>query len=148
MNKDIVETYQTLEESYQKISNTYLKITESNVDEALTTHTTVYAFFASVLTYAKSVRDGMAYVLENIEAVKKELCRIKAQEKGQKTTNAGLDTLVKTFPEVDSAKKELLKAETKYNYAKNIVDSLNHQKDCLIQLSANKRAEVKSFHLN
>ena len=35
----------------------------------------------------------------------------------------------------------------KYNLAKNLVSSLDHQKDMLVQMSANKRAEIKLHEL-
>jgi len=37
----------------------------------------------------------------------------------------------------------VLNAQHRYNLAKNIVTSLDHQKDMLVQMSANKRAEIK-----
>lgn len=57
MDNSIKEAYESLEDDYLKISKEYLELTESGVEEALIKHTAVYAFFAAVLSHAKSVRD-------------------------------------------------------------------------------------------
>ena len=62
---------------------------------------------------------------------------------GTKATQGNLNAYIKTLPELQEVRVKLVEAQYKHNLAKNVVDALNHQKDCLVQMSANKRAEVK-----
>ena len=64
-------------------------------------------------------------------------------QKGQKATDRALDAYLKTQPELQTLQRGIMSKAHKYNLCKNIVSSLDHQKDIIIQLSANKRAEAK-----
>ena len=50
-------------------------------------------------------------------------------------------------PELVELREGVVDADTKYNLSRNIVSALDHQKDLLVQLSANKRAEMKLHEL-
>ena len=58
-------------------------------------------------------------------------------------TESHLNSYVLVVPDLIEMREGLLEAQQKYNLAKNIINSMDHQKDMLVQLSANKRAEVK-----
>jgi len=140
---DIQTTYDHLEDTYMDITKRYLKVDELSVDKALLHHTGVYAFFGAVLAYAKRELDQASNLYEYEEATCREARRSELLDNGKKATDRALDAYVKT---VSSVKEKLrLKEECSYKYhlAKNIVNSLDHQKDMLIQISANKRAESK-----
>ena len=68
MNQKVREAYESLEGDYMKICKDYLSLDESNVEEALLRHTSIYAFFSSVLTHAKRVKDLKSITLETSEA--------------------------------------------------------------------------------
>lgn len=68
-------------------------------------------------------------------------------KRGEKSTQGGLNSYILTVPKLISMRKDSVDADRSYNLAKNIVSSLDHQKDLLIQLSANKRAEIKLHEL-
>ena len=140
---DIQTTYERLEDTYMDITKRYLKVDELSVDKALIHHTGVYAFFGAVLAYAKRELDKASNSYEYEEATYRESRRAELLADGKKATDRALDAYVKTVSEIIVSGKQKEECSYKYNLAKNIVNSLDHQKDMLIQISANKRAESK-----
>ena len=130
-----------------KISKDYLALEESNIEAALIRHTSIYAFFSSVLTHAKRVKDLKSITLETSEATVMNSKREAALQAGEKITQGALNTYILMVPELVELREEVVDADTKYNLSKNIVSALDHQKDLLVQLSANKRAEMKLHEL-
>ena len=80
---------------------------------------------------------------EYLQAKKREVRREELVQSGQKVTERALDGYVKTVPEVITQQTTVLECQHRYNLSKNILNSLDHQKDMLVQMSANKRAEAK-----
>lgn len=144
---DIHETYNRIEELYLKITKDYMGFDESGIDEALLKHTAVYAFFGAVLAHAKRVVNREENDYEYEEAKVREERREELKSSGQRATDRALDAFVKTVPSLRDAQSKVQDASHRYNLAKNIVSSLEHQKDMLVQISANKRAEVKLHEL-
>jgi len=140
---DIQTTYERLEDTYLDITKRYLKVDEINVDKALFQHTGVYAFFGAVLAYAKRELDKASNDFEYEEATCREARRAEMLESGKKATDRALDGHVKTVSTVKEKLRLKEAASYKYHLSKNIVNSLDHQKDMLVQISANKRAESK-----
>jgi len=139
----VIETYNNLENKYLQISKDYLEISEDNMDEALQKHTALYAFFGGVLSYSKKVTNTAEMVFEYAEAEMKEKRREELAGTSKKPTEGALNAYVLTVPSLRELKAKVLNAQHRYNLAKNIVTSLDHQKDMLVQMSANKRAEIK-----
>jgi hypothetical protein len=140
---DIIETYEKLSEHYLPLVKKYVEIDETEVNKTMLEHSALYAFFGAVLAYAKKVQDMLSTKLDMSEAKHKELRRVELTGKGQKVTESHLNTYVLVVPELIDMRAEVIEAQQKYNLAKNILSSMDHQKDMLVQLSANKRAEVK-----
>ena len=141
--KDILETYDKLTETYVPLVKKYIEIDESDVNKTMVEHSALFAFFGAVLAHAKRIQDMLSTKLEMNEAKHKELRRVQLTGKGQKVTESHLNSYVLVVPELIEMREELLDAQQKYNLAKNITNSMDHQKDMLVQLSANRRAEVK-----
>lgn len=140
---DIRKTYEGIEDQYLEITKQYLRVDESNIDQALLKHTGVYAFFGAVLAYAKQREDAAFADLERSEAAIRESKRSESTDDGKKITDKTLDAYVKTIPEIQQKQDYCRECSYKYNLAKNIISALDHQKDMLVQISANKRAETK-----
>ena len=139
----LVETYNSLESKYLKISQEYLEVSEEDMDDALQNHTALYAFFGGVLAHAKKVANTAEISFEYAEAEVKEERRDFLTSQGKKATEGALSAHALTISYLRDLKSKVLEAQHKYNLAKNIVTSLDHQKDMLVQMSANKRAEIK-----
>jgi|TARA_Y100000310_G_scaffold340707_2_gene437453 hypothetical protein len=140
---DITDTYETLESSFREITTDFLDIQEAEIDAKIEKHTAIYAYFGAVLSYAKKRLDTINVALEHAEAKAMEVHRRELLGSGTKATQGNLNAYIKTLPELQEVRVKLVEAQYKHNLAKNVVDALNHQKDCLVQMSANKRAEVK-----
>ena len=140
---NIKEVYDNIEDSYMDITKKYIAISEHNFQEAMGNHPSTFAFFAGVMAYAKKEGDRANLLFETREAEAREARRSELLQKGQKATDRALDAYLKTQPELQTLQKGITSKAHKYNLSKNIVSSLDHQKDIIIQLSANKRAEAK-----
>jgi len=140
---DIELTYSRIEDTYLDITKSYLSIDERNIEKALLQHTGVYAFFGAVLAYAKREVDTVSNSWEQEEARVREQRRAELLDDGKKATDRALDAYVKTVSTVKEKDRLKTEAAHKYHLAKNIMNSLDHQKDMLVQISANKRAEIK-----
>ena len=106
-------------------------------------HTGVYSFFGAVLAHAKMRMDESSTTLERTEARVREERRAELLDAGKKATDRALDAYVRTVDVVQEYEDNHRKCSHKYHLAKNIMNSLDHQKDMLVQISANKRAESK-----
>ena len=140
---DIKDVYSKIEDSYMDITKKYIAISEHNFQEAMGNHPSTFAFFAGVMAYAKKEVDRANLLFETREAEAREARREELLQKGLKATDRALDAYLKTQPELQTLQKGITAKAYKYNLSKNIVSSLDHQKDIIIQLSANKRAEAK-----
>tara|TARA_R110000824_G_scaffold61487_3_gene163522 strand:- start:798 stop:1241 length:444 start_codon:yes stop_codon:yes gene_type:complete len=140
---NIKEIYDNIEDSYMDITKKYIAISETNFQEAMGNLPSSFAFFAGVMAYAKKEVDRTHLMFETKEAEMRESRREELLQKGQKATDRALDAYLKTQPELQTLQRGIMSKAHKYNLCKNIVSSLDHQKDIIIQLSANKRAEAK-----
>jgi len=147
MNKDITDIYDSLEDTYLDLAKTYLSVREDTLTESLLKHPSVFAFFGAVQSYAKQRKEQLEMSLEIGEAKHMELRRAELFSQGTKATQGALNAYVVTVPELMEIKTKLKEAEYRYALSRNVVSSLDHQKDMLIQLSANKRAEVRLHEL-
>lgn len=140
---NIKDIYDNIEDSYMEITKKYIAISEHNFQEAMGNHPSTFAFFAGVMAYAKKEVDRASLIFETREAEVREDRREELRQSGQKTTDRALDAYLKTQPELQTLRQGITSKAHKFNLCKNIVSSLDHQKDIIIQLSANKRAEAK-----
>tara|TARA_R110002020_G_scaffold142235_2_gene314351 strand:+ start:17324 stop:17770 length:447 start_codon:yes stop_codon:yes gene_type:complete len=148
MNNEIAELYETFEGDYLSISKKYLQISELEIDTTLMNHSAIYAYFAALLSYSKNVRDDLAIELDKQESLTMKKRTSEMTSAGKKVSQTALNSYVLSVPEIVELKNKLAKADSKYSLAKSLVNALDHQKDCLVQISANKRAEAKLFSTN
>ena len=140
---DIKDIYNNIEDSYYSIIKKYVAVDEHNFQDAMSKHPSTFAFFAGVMAYAKKELEKANFLFETREAEVREEKRESLRQSGQKATDRALDAYLKCVPELQTLQKGITNKSHKYNLCKNIVSSLDHQKDIIIQLSANKRAEAK-----
>tara|TARA_R110000787_G_scaffold195504_1_gene306949 strand:+ start:165 stop:611 length:447 start_codon:yes stop_codon:yes gene_type:complete len=148
MNNEIKELYNTFADEYLTISKKYLQINDSEIETTLMNHSAIYAYFAALLSYAKKVRDESSIKLDKDESDTMAARRRAQESGGQKVTQGALNSYVLSVPELVTIRQELVDADSKYLLAKSLINALDHQKDCLVQISANKRAEAKLFSTN
>lgn len=112
----------------------------SNVDEDMASHPAVYGYYHGILSKAKREVDMQSLHLEVQEArLKMNIC-----SKGKKASHI-VEAEVQGNPEIAELNLKLIRAKEVYNLIKSICSTLEHRKDMLVQLSANKRMETKLF---
>ena len=148
MNNEIKELYDTFTDEYLTISKKYLQINDSDIEATLMNHSAIYAYFAALLSYSKKVRDNITIKLDKDEADIMSARRASLESVGTKATQGALNSYVLSVPELVSTRQKLVNADSRYTLAKSLLNALDHQKDCLVQISANKRAEAKLFSTN
>ena len=67
MNSEIINLYDTFEDEHLNISKKYLQINDSDIESTLMNHSAIYAYFASLLSYSKKVRDQKSIDLDKKE---------------------------------------------------------------------------------
>lgn len=144
---DIQEAYEDIEDMYLKFTKQYLTITDDTMDVSLRQHTSIYSFFCAVLTHAKDELNEAEAEFDFLEATERERKRTELQGAGLKATDRALDAYLKTVASLRQQACIVRLRTRKQNLAKNLVSSLDHQKDMLVQMSANKRAEIKLHEL-
>jgi hypothetical protein len=112
-----------------------------DIEDDLTTLTADYSYYYGMMNRAKALQDKALYDLETLQSVLKTEKRKLAI--GKKLTVDALNDEVKAMQCVIDQENLLTKLCTAYGYAKGICSTLDHKKDMLIQLSANRRMETK-----
>ena len=140
---NVVEIYEKIEGSYIDIIKKYIAIDEHNFQDAMIKQPSTFAFFAGVTAYAKKELEKANLLFETREAELREERRDELINKGQRATDRALEAHLRCVPELQILQKGISSKSHQYNLCKNIVSSLDHQKDIIIQLAANKRAEAK-----
>lgn len=123
-----------------------LRITDDDYMDEMQNLAINYAYEATKLAKAKHHMDQTKYDLEFITARAYSSIRADLGNAG-KVTEKMVENLVIQRDEVLSVKNRLNDATQDYNERKAIVTALEIKRDMLIQLSSNKRAEVK-LHAN
>ena len=141
--KNIKETYETLEASYLDITSEFLELNDSNVEGALLRHSATYGYFAAVMSHAKRICDVANLTLDTRYAEVKDARRKEQSDNGFKVTEGSLTSYADAHSEIKDLKAKVVTSEHRYHLTQNLVKALDHQASMLIQLSSNRRAEVK-----
>jgi len=137
---DVEKVYSNIEKAYEDTVKDFLKIDEHNLDSRLNNHSSVFAFFGSVLAFAKMELEKCELALQAISSKYKDECR---NSTSKKVPAHEIADYVDSKEEVLEQKKKIIEAEYKYNLVKGIVSALGNQRDMLIQISSNRRQEQK-----
>jgi len=124
-------------DKYEELSVELAKINMHNIDDELCHHPTYYAYYNGILSRAKRVVKDHTIALEVMNAEYKA-----GQREIKKQTVEALKDLAQSNPVIIEAEKELAKFEEIYDLVRSICMTLEHKKDMLVQLSANKRKEA------
>jgi hypothetical protein len=140
---DMQKVYDRLHTSYTLIVEKYLRIDEDNIDGALIRHSADYAFMGAVAAYAKQQNDEFELELIKYEFTLRETKAKELTARGTRATKDAVDTATMSDSELLQKRKVQIEYTYKYSLAKNILNSMEHQKDMLVQISSNRRSEMK-----
>lgn len=132
-------------ETYIKIVDEAVKINHMSLNEDLEKQPTFYSHFAGLAAICKKDMDKAANDIETTSARLKQDEYRRCRETGDKCTDKYLESYILSHPDYIELSNKLIVLNGKYNLLKSITTALEHRKDCLIQLSANNRAETNLY---
>ena len=127
-------------EKYQEVVEDVSKVNEGNLEDELTSFPAYYSYYYG-LTVASKYRSSRAQA--RYEEHKSKFLN-EARSKS-KLSVAQCEDLSNANEDLQTHRKEVDSKELIYAYMKGICNTLEHKKDMLVQLSANKRQETKLY---
>ena len=127
-------------EYYSELVEGLNRINLSKLDLELCEMSSLYAYFNGLLARCKKDCDFLELEYESIGAKARNSAVLGSQKK---LSVKRLEDVVFSDELYINKYKEFIEAETKYNLLKGLLDSLRIRHECLVQLSANQRAETK-----
>ena len=128
---------------FAEIVNKLVQFEEGNIENEMRQQGSIYSYYYGLMSVAKSQADAAERTRDRLAAT----VRTKAREENRfkKLTAKDLDDLVLINDDVSDLENELIQATLKYDMLKGLVRALEHKKDCMVQISSNKRAETKLY---
>lgn len=128
-------------ETYQKIALKLARIDRDSVEDELGRFPSFYTYYYGFLVHTKAQLDLAELELEE----RKSEIRRSGRGPGVKLTVAAGEDLVNSSEEIQELNRVVQRLSTIYSFMKGICNTLEHKKDMLVQLSANKRQETKLY---
>jgi hypothetical protein len=133
-------------ETYVDVSDNLGTIDKTDISGELVNHSALFAYYNGILNNSKLEVDLLTSLMEKLEAeIRTRVYKEYKAENKSKPTDKYLEMSVLSDNLYQEQKDKLIRLEYKYNLLKGLVNSLEHRKDCLIQLSSNSRAEMKLY---
>ena len=141
---DILRAYEEFTwENFTLIGKELSKIDRENINEELIKHPTLFQQYISLLALSKRQLDELTADLNmTTSRIRKEHKRASFPKK---MTAKDLDDLVFIDSEYVQAVEKVTEATHRYLMVKGMVSTMEHKKDCLIQLSSNSRQETRLY---
>jgi chromosome segregation ATPase len=132
-------------EKYIEIVEDLSKINRESIEDELTQFAAYFSYYYGLQVKAKRNLDNSIFALDNYRSgVKTDIRKTTTRlDSGSKLTVEALNDMVNSKEDVKSLNSEVSRAEEIYGLMKGICLTLEHKKDMLVQLSANKRQEIK-----
>lgn len=125
-------------ERYQEIIEIVSKIDRNDVEDELVTLAAIFGYFHGWMSRAKFELDSAVNRLETYSAA----LRTELRKESKKSVEAVKDE-AGSREEIKELNNDIVDCEHIYNLLKGICQTMDTKKDMLIQLSANRREEVK-----
>jgi len=144
MSINILNAYQDFTwENFSLIGKEISKIDREDINGELVQHPMIFQQYMSLLGMSKRELDEANNNLLTLASLLRKSYKEEAGSK--KITAKDLDDLVFGDPKYSAALDEASAANHKYLMVKGMVTTLEHKKDCLVQLSSNSRQETKLY---
>jgi hypothetical protein len=127
------------------ISDAIVDIDRNNIEGELEKLPTSYAHWAGLLAKSKRDLDTASLELTQYMASKRKGFADTSRSSGKKATAKDLDDFVMSQEDYKNLSLKSYKASEKYQLIKGLVSSLDHKANALVQLSSNRRAEIKLY---
>lgn len=143
VNQEIVDVYEDIENLYTDFSSKYTEFDETSLDKGLMSLASNYAFIGAVLAYARYYKDTQEAEVESLEYTIRKQANDELTRLGQRATQHAVDTMTFSNDSLRLKREQVIQADLRYNLCKNLLGSISHLKDMLVQISSNRRSEVK-----
>lgn len=131
-------------QQYVTLANKVASIDKHDISGELSDHSAIYAYYNGVMHTIKRDVDWENNTLERLEAdIRTTFVKEYMATNKTKPTDKMIESQVIINSDYQTQKKTIIDLEYKYNLFKGLAYSLDHRKDCLVQLSSNQRAEAK-----
>jgi len=139
----IPEIYKNINALVDQFYQEFIVVDSHNIQEKILNHSANCTFIMALNAYAqKQVGEAELY-LENAFNKARDEGRTQIISSGTRATDKAVEAKAENDPEVQTRKIELVEAKYKANLIKSLSIGMQNQKDMLIQISANQRAENK-----
>lgn len=133
-------------EDFVKLSNRINSINQVDLSNELEHQAAVYSYYGGILSNIKRDLDLQENTLNKLEAdIRSSFYKSYKDEHKTKPTDKMTEAQVLSNDAYQSVKKSIIHLEYKYNLFKGLLHGLDQKKDCLVQLSSNRRAETKLY---
>lgn len=139
--KDLLDNFSW--DNFKVIADELLNIDPDNLDIEMSTQPKLYSYYHTLMVSSKKNLADTTNKLEQVKALVRK--NSKKLELTKKLTAKDLDDIVTSDNEVIQLSSEVNNLEFKYELLKGLVKALEHKKDMIIQISANKREETKLY---
>jgi hypothetical protein len=143
MSLNLTEPIEFLEDldfnRFQEIMEKYTVIDKNRIEDELSQSPSVYAYLACVMEQAKK---NMERADLNVKLADSAF-RSKRRAQEGKISESRLNTEVYEDPDFYTINEEYLEKQKKYGWMRAICQAMHSKHESLIQLSSNRRAEIK-----
>jgi hypothetical protein len=127
-------------DKYEQLTVELSRLNPHDIEKELAEHTAIYSYYYGILVRAKRLFDDYTIALESETSTLK----VSAREVKKVSVEALKDMAQSNANIIDMQRKQA-KYEEIYGLVKALCQTLEHKKDMLVQLSANKRSETKLY---
>lgn len=130
-------------EQYQDLVKELSVIDRESVEQELVNFTVYFSYYYGLLVRSKKLYDNVVFEMEILNSsIYNELMKA---PRDKKLGVEAIKSLVNEDKRISELNKVLLNCEEIYGLMKGVCQTLDHKKDMLVQLSANKRMETKLY---
>jgi hypothetical protein len=140
---NIPDIYDRIDDVLDMFYTDFISVDSSNIKERILTHSANCTFLFALNAFAQKQLGVAELSLENTLNTAKISAKADMLSKGIKVTDKGVEVQADTDISVISSKTSLIDYRYKANLIKALSVGMQHQKDMLIQISANERADQK-----
>ena len=141
---DLLRAYEDLDmDLYLTLADSLLNIDKFSVNDEILKHSRLYSYYAGLMEYASYQVKQSEQDLEKYQADLKNDARDAIIKAGARATVAAVEDYVGRDEGLDTMKRSVEEKRYKQGLLKSLVQSMQHRKDLLVQLSANSRAETR-----
>ena len=140
---DLIESLEDFTwDNYKDISDALMNYNEYQIDNEMLRQASVYSYYHGLMCAAKNDMNNLNTELTQFMSKLRKICK---EESSVKLTAKDLDDLVFGDPHYGKKQAAVHQASFKYELLKGLVRALEHKKDMIIQVAANKREETKLY---